>query len=403
MIADSNQFSHSCFASRRGLAVVVVAMLIALVPLAAHAQHALSDFHIEDHLESLPPVPEMETQPGWNTHWHTPGGWWRRGCHELHTSDFGNAPKWIVMAELLALRRDQDGNRVFATLGAGGPSVLESGDLHDEFDAGVRVMVGRALGDWYRLEALYSGSYSWGHTAAVRNVDANALAGTGNLFSPFSDFGNAGAINGLDYNELASIGYTSDLDNFEFNLRRRIKVWPGPWAVSFLLGARVMRIEEQFAYFTTANVPAAQGAINDVQVGTGNTLVGMQLGLQLQYMVVPRGWIDFEIKGVIFANDADQNTFYRNVDENGVTTITRGAAGEQATSYMGDLALMFIYQFTPTFTFRMGYNAMFLEGVAIASENFQSNVNLLRLGPAEIIHNGRVVYHGPTLGLTWSW
>ena len=57
--------------------------------------------------------------------------------------------------------------------------VLSESDLKTEFDWGGRLLVGRTLGDWYRLEGSYFGSYSWDDYAAVWNDDDNLQVGVG--------------------------------------------------------------------------------------------------------------------------------------------------------------------------------------------------------------------------------
>jgi hypothetical protein len=52
---------------------------------------------------------------------------------------------------------------------------------------------------------------------------------------------------------------------------------------------------------------------------------------------------------------------------------------------------------------RIGYQALLIDGLALASENFDRNVAILTAGPAELVHDGSVVYHGPFVGLTTTW
>ena len=40
-----------------------------------------------------------------------------------------------------------------------------------------------------------------------------------------------------------------------------------------------------------------------------------------------------------------------------------------------------------------------VQGVALGSENFESSVGLLTGGPANLNHDGYVIYHGPHIGL----
>jgi hypothetical protein len=128
---------------------------------------------------------------------------------------------------------------------------------------------------------------------------------------------------------------------------------------------------------------------NAVTVSTRNHMFGVQLGSLSQFLVVDRGWIDFEIKGVMFFNEASNQ-----IDAN--PTVEK-----PCTAFMGDLSLTFNYQIAPAWTFRAGYNAMWLSGVALASENFLVDTSTLVTGPGSLDHRGNLVYHGPSIGVVF--
>jgi hypothetical protein len=320
------------------------------------------------------------------------------GCYLPFQDCADNPVNWYAMGELMPLRRDSGRWFEFASRGAApAPIILRSGDrdFEDDFDAGARVVVGRALGDWYRLEAVWIGSYQWDDTAAVRDP-------AGNIYTPFSNFGR-GPTAGVDPAEFASISFSSQLHNVELNLRRAIAVPPSYVEASFLVGARYMRLEEDFRLVTSNSMPGPATIVNDVAVAADNDLLGVQIGLLTQFRVHPRGWVDFDAKAALFANDASQQTVYQNTNNNGIETTSLGAADDETTAYLGDLSLTFNYQCSRALTFRVGYNAWFLAGVALGPDNFERDINLLRLGPRSVDHRGRIVYHGPSIGLVGAW
>jgi len=350
-----------------------------------------------------PSVPPLEAEPGANLYWHEPGAFWEEGCDcTVQTDSFGRAPRWYAVADLQALWRDNLRAHDFASLGEGGPTVLSTGSLDDEFKAGGRLLLGWTLSDWYRVEGIYLGAYDWRDSAAVRNSDLNSEGEVGNLFSPFSDFG-ASPILGLDYNDFARIDFSSELDNFELNLRRRIGLPAAPFEASFLVGVRYMQIQERFRYHTEANVPLPSGAVNDVLTSAGNDMIGVQVGLLTQWLVHPRAWIDCEVKGAAFSNAADLHTDFENTDEDGIVTGYAGHDSKTVSVGLLDLSLMLNHQFTRVLTFRVGYSALFLTGLALGSDNFSRDIDLLTQGPVLLNDNGRVIYHGPTIGLVGAW
>lgn len=324
-------------------------------------------------------------------------------------------PTVYAMAELLPLYRDESGNIVFQQDGpAGNLNVLTSGGFNSDFNAGGRFLLGASLGDYYRLEGSFLGAYQWGDTQTVRNQDANALGGTGNLYSPFSDFGNSPAIERVDYNDLASIDFSSNMSNFELNLRRRVQLLADQnfhrdslfnqgdpllfnrrAEASFLIGIRYMTIDETFGYHTestTTNISSV-----DVDVTTTNTMLGAQVGFLSQFLILPKTWIDFDVKGVLFQNAIEVTSSYANTDPPGTTF--NGSDDHNRTAFLGELSLTYNHQVSRALTFRAGYSAIWVTQVALATRNFTDNLYLAEKGPVEARNDGDVVYHGPSLGL----
>ncbi|MCL4202090.1 MAG: hypothetical protein KJ000_06330 [Pirellulaceae bacterium] len=355
--------------------------------------------------------PVLETLCGQSLFWHDPcGNGYRDREYDCYFHQ-STPPRWYASAEFVPLFRDQSGSQTFQALAIEDTSdtetpwvrqaVLGTNDFNSDFEPGFRVLLGRALGDWYRIEASYLGTHSWSDSAEVR-YNAGA-PDNGNLLSPLSNFGNPGGLPGLfdltddefnpvvgiDGNTSASIRFKSEMDNGEVNLRRRVRVVPDPQVraeTSCLVGLRYMNIREMFEYEDSNE--------NSVTVNTDNDMFGVQIGALAQFLVVDQGWIDFEIKGVMFFNDAS-NRIESTLDDDPLP------AQRDRTSFMGDLSLTYNYQFAPSWTFRLGYNAMWLTGVALASENFIVDTSALVTGPNAIDHSGRLVYHGPTIGLVF--
>ena len=373
--------------------------------------------------------PRLEEFGGWSLFWHdpccTPTYCWA-GEHYMHRAE---APQVYAMVDFLPLFRDQSGwtpfqAQAFREVSADADpvvtyrreAVLSTSDFDDEFQPGMRALVGVSLSDWYRLEFSYLGLHSWGDSAAVRY---NADDGTGNLLSPFSDFGDIEGqpglddlpedryqpVVGLDFNELASISFSSQLDSAELSVRRRVCMPTDRHVaaeMSCLVGLRYMRVREDFGYFTESPLPDPETQ-NAVNVRTENDLFGVQLGASAQFLVHNRAWIDLQVKGALFLNQAESRSVanVQDVVNGGLAASDLGDEADCA-SFLGDISLQFNYQFAPAWTIRAGYNAMWLTGVALASENFNSDVNTLIYGPASVDHSGSVVYHGPNIGLIWA-
>jgi len=345
--------------------------------------------------------PALEQEPGTNLYWHDPHlGTWET-CRLWPPATNGCPPSWYGKAEMLALFRDTS-ELDFATLGPAGPVALGTGGFDADFGAGVRALVGKTLGDWYRLEVGYFGSHSWEGDVAVRNLDANDQGGTGNLYSPFSSFGVPAGVVGLDYNNFASLRFSSTLNSGEVNLRRRVLMRPGSYEASFLVGGRYLNIGEEFEYLTQSSVPGPGTTSNQVALETDNSMIGVQVGLLSQFLVQPKCWIDFEMKGGIFANQASLDRAYTVATDQGGAAVYAGEDERDRTSFVGDLSLQVNYQFAPSWTFFGGYNAIWVTGIALGAENFSDDTGMLTLGPALVDHSGDAVYHGPNIGLVFT-
>jgi hypothetical protein len=265
----------------------------------------------------------------------------------------------------------------------------------------MRLIGGRTFTPWFRVEGLYFGLTQWNEAAAVRDATPNALGGSGNLFSALSDFGNP-PIAGIDYNNLISINYFSGLDNAEVNLRHRL-ITPPCMEVSLLYGVRYINIRERLNYFTSSDVPTPGGSTNAVATRTRNNVTGVQIGGTLNLPVDDGWWIGLDLKGAICQNAADQQTTYTNTDSNGLTQTFFGGKRQITSPLVGDLALSLNCRCSDNIAFRAGYQALWINNLALASQNLARNVDVLTLGPANLAHGGSIVYHGPHVGLMIAW
>ena len=300
--------------------------------------------------------PVLESECGWSLYWHDPCDCLDEPCLLPSCPLFG-APNWYAMGELLPLFRDQLNGPSFQFDGTTGDSVLRESQFRSDFAAGARVMLGHSLGDWYRLEASYFGSYHWDDRLATSDP-------TDNLLSPFTDFGDP-PVAGLDSNNFASVSFSSELDNVELNLRRRLRLpanrqylrespYHRPGSAMFLnkraessvlLGVRYLRVEEDFGYRTESIA-----ATNLVDTATDNQMIGAQVGWLSQFLYRERGWFDVEIKGGIFQNRVSLDV---NSSSTGGALPTFTSSDQQdRTAWVGELSLIYNHQFAPSFTCR---------------------------------------------------
>ncbi len=419
-------------ASRLGPAtwMIVAALLVVsqAVGLPQSAAQPPSRAVVSGYCPSTEPL--LETYCGQSLFWHDPCGSSYREPHYRPVHDSMAAPSWYASQEFVPLFRNQRGSQVFQAIAFEQvedvfdnddnlidtitsyrrEAVLGTNDFDTDFNAGIRLTLGRALGDWYRLEGSYLGPYEWSDWASVRYSPQAPAFG---LLSPFSNFGDPDGPSGLgdlldtefapnplfDFNDYARIDFRSRMNDGQINLRRRVRMDSEQRLrseTSWLLGLRYMNIGERFGYHATSPLPDRDPVSRDVW--TENKMFGIQIGTLSQFLVVDRGWIDFEIKGVMFFNDASN----RIETQFGPEPVWVSEADQERTAFMGDLSLNFNYQFAPSWTFRAGYNGMWLTGLALASENFLVEGDpLIGDHRGSLDHSGRLVYHGPSLGLVF--
>lgn len=288
---------------------------------------------------------------------------------------------WYATADFAPLMLDYQDDVEIARIGPDGPMVLDSGHLQPEFDAGGKFTIGRRIFDCYRLEGTYLGSYDWEDFAIV--------TGAGDLSTFLSDFSDP-PTPGLDNNTAVSIAMQSSLESGEINLRYWANMPPGPFDVSYLVGVRYLRIREQFNFFGES-----AAATNDLQFNTDNEMIGVQIGIAGAFLKTTRFWMDVDLKGGMYNNHI---TTASSLIQDGVETANLGDEVDR-TTWVGDFSVVGNWQMTPQWTFRLGYQAMFIGGLALAQE--QNVGPLFTNVPGPTNHGGELCYHGPIIGLTW--
>jgi hypothetical protein len=173
--------------------------------------------------------------------------------------------------------------------------------------------------------------------------------------------------------------YDSHLDSGELNLRSR------KWRhVSPVVGLRVLQVHDEIRN-------AVPGAEN--QAWTDNELFGVQFGFEAAGLRYGPWTLEATLKAGVFYNDVDVVYHSSNIN------FTHRAP---QTSFVGDLNLMLRYQFTPRFSMRVGYQALWLDRVALIPDQYdefdvfaspvQGNVDLKT-----------VQYHGGLIGFEATW
>jgi hypothetical protein len=109
------------------------------------------------------------------------------------------------------------------------------------------------------------------------------------------------------------------------------------------------------------------------------------------------------MKGAIFSNRMRLNTDYHNVTAAGLATDFITGDEEIHTSFAEDLTVSLVYRWSAHCATRLGYQAVFVQDVALAPENLNTDLTVIQQGPAVVSHSGNIIYQGPIAGLTVAW
>ena len=307
--------------------------------------------------------------------------------------------------EAMHLHRDDVGNSVDITSrDPGGPIVLSTDALDLEDAIGFRATYAFLIAPSTNLELTYFGTHNWD--------DSQTVNGDGDLWSVFSQFGSISPQQGqlgfpqtVDAANSHSISYSSELNNAELNLRRR---WVSANCLlhgSYLCGVRYTSLHEMFSHDTLVG---SGGSLN-YDVETENDMVGFQVGSELFVCVSPRFKVGAEIEAGLFGNDAKYAASVNTREVNGQVVVDANPINEfddkNDVAFLSEASVIGLFRVTPRLTIRGGYTLLFMDGLALATENLNTTDSpFAAAGRTVSIRNqGEAFYHGANLGITWMW
>ena len=149
--------------------------------------------------------------------------------------------------------------------------------------------------------------------------------------------------------------------------------------VKVLLGARYIRIEEDYLFSTIGTGPLPGGASGALGSSTENNLFGLQAGLDMVYPVARYASTDFRLRGGVYANIAESDVQLFNQG----AVVLRNASDDVDVAGVFELGGGFRYQLGEALTLRAGGEFWYLTGIATAPGQLGTVVNN-RLGPTSI-------------------
>ncbi len=299
---------------------------------------------------------------------------------------------WYVSSDGLAMQRIFSGLGPAATLGMSpsGSVALSQQSLDDPFQAGIRMLAGHTFEETpYQVEV----SYFWLNPLATY---AQAASTTGNLFSPFTNFG-ATVDSSVDNNSFVEIHLVSRLEGGEFNLKSQLPLPEGDPNIALFFGVRHIGLREEFDYTST---PTGNPNPVTVHAHTNNNIWGPQIGGQVDYGHQDV-WLHFEGRAAICNNEADRELEASIAG----TNATHPRLSDSGTAMAADISAAIVWHPTAALSARVGYQALWIDQVALAARNFISDPATLTnpLADPPVNRRGTLIYQGPFAGLQLNW
>ncbi len=338
------------------------------------------------------------------------------------SSGLSHSARWTVSAETLILDRTGTADRTLVELVPGtvafnqvvnepSTQVLNSKDLDQGFSPGFR------LGATYKVDSDYSLELSF---FRVDGWDSTQSIGTGNPLNWLVMKAPGGFFQTQDFPYQSMIwDYTTDLYSAEFNVRHKLSE-----RITLLGGFRWLQLNENlqgslgppdqylpnWKYTPGDNLydvqqieyqgTPATGAFPPFwNTSTTNNLYGLQIGVDGKLFERGPFSIDTLIKAGGYLNRASESTTV-SIQK----VLFQSGGSENHAAFVGEVGLQCKYLFASGLALKLGYEAVWLEGVALAPGQIQETYigGLASVTSLGINSGSGVLFHGVTAGLEYS-
>jgi len=313
------------------------------------------------------------------------------GCCDVGGCQSYCCPRWTASADFIILDRTGGVNQTLVSRVSGnddpfrspGAEALNSNDFQQGFCGGPRVGLIRHGDCGYDLELLYFQIDGW---SSNRSVGPDAPPDWLVMSAP------GGFVQIQDSTTQAMAwGYATKLNNTEINVR-----WNPCCQITLLAGFRWVELRENLQ---GALVPPTFSWEPPFWItSVKNNLYGFQIGADGKLFDYGRFSIGGLAKAGIYDNQADEATGVS------IFKVARPSyASTNRAAFVGETGLQCKYQVTCNLAFKAGYEAIWLEGVALSpgqiQETYMTKPDIVQaLG---VNCNSGVFYHGATAGLEY--
>jgi len=305
------------------------------------------------------------------------------------------APLWTSYALTDALmwgRDNESRNRSLVVTEQNFDPLVRAQDLQFPWSPGVRAFYGQRAPDRGGWEIGYFGVYGQATSLFVTPPAGDFLQ----MPDPLGGFINLEG-------ESATVRYTSVINSAELNLLSTSTEWrnhSASWlTVDWLVGFRYVGVEEQAAITVDCCVTDGDKIPVPYGVATRNNLFGAQIGNRSRWTWQKwafEGWA----KAGIFGN-AQEQIQKPLFDYNGDPFRPGLSSTAGAVAFVGDINTSLVYRLTDVWGLRVGYNLIWIDGLALAPDQFDFSVN--ENSGRRLVSGGGIFMHGANLGLEARW
>lgn len=284
-----------------------------------------------------------------------------------------------VRANAMFLERSRPSHRTFLIDGLGA-ELLNASQFDFPTQTGWEIDLQRRLGDDWGMEGRYFNV--GGQPARFPMFIAPTGTGVQYVDAPLGMFG---------ANVQTRLSYDSQLQNVEFNLRKESTDY-----LTLLGGFRYLSLNEGGILLSQhSNVPRVDA---DQTIEAYNDLFGFQVGVDTALLCRGRFTLGSDLKAGLFDNEAG-NRFGYESQRFGFHEHTGTSTSHVA--FVGEIGLSATCEFTQHLSFLSGYRLLWLDGVALATDQPWANPTPVT-GPAPTVDcHGDLFYHGAFVGLEY--
>ena len=129
-----------------------------------------------------------------------------------------------------------------------------------------------------------------------------------------------------------------------------------------------------------------------------NDMVGLQSGGDLWLCFTPRFKLGADVKAGVYGTHSTART---NVYCTSCLPV-REQTSASDVAFLGEAGAYGLYRVTPRFTLRAGYQVQYVDGIATAVRNFNTE-SPFGARNTFIDHEGNAFMHGVNCGFEWTW